>query len=112
VVTAADYTKRANGDFDFKDFITNPENYSSVFHEKIAPYTSVIVNGIYWDARFPRILTAAQIAQLQSENKLRLVSISDISCDINGSLEFMDRASTIDQPFFFYDPANKSVHFK
>jgi hypothetical protein len=34
----------------------------------------------------------------------RLLLISDISCDIFGSIEFLDRATTIDNPCYQYDP--------
>lgn len=34
----------------------------------------------------------------------RLLVVSDISCDVNGSIEFLDRTCTIAQPFFQYNP--------
>jgi hypothetical protein len=34
----------------------------------------------------------------------RLLVVSDISCDVGGSIEFLDRSTTIDRPFFNYDP--------
>jgi alpha-aminoadipic semialdehyde synthase len=30
--------------------------------------------------------------------------ISDISCDVNGSIEFLERTCSIEKPFFQYDP--------
>jgi len=30
--------------------------------------------------------------------------VSDISCDIHGSIEFLERTTTIEKPFFQYDP--------
>jgi alpha-aminoadipic semialdehyde synthase len=33
--------------------------------------------------------------------------VSDISCDVNGSIEFLDRTTSIDNPFFEYDPSQK-----
>jgi len=33
--------------------------------------------------------------------------VSDISCDINGSIEFLDRTCTIDKPFFTYNPLTR-----
>lgn len=39
---------------------------------------------------------------LQYNNRLLLVS--DISCDVNGSIEFLERTCTIEKPFFQYDP--------
>jgi hypothetical protein len=34
----------------------------------------------------------------------RLLVVSDISCDIHGGIEFLERSTTIDQPSFQYDP--------
>lgn len=33
--------------------------------------------------------------------------MSDISCDINGSIEFLDRTCTIANPFFQYNPLTR-----
>ncbi len=30
--------------------------------------------------------------------------MSDITCDVNGSIEFLERTTTIEEPFFHYDP--------
>jgi alpha-aminoadipic semialdehyde synthase len=113
IVTAKDYAKRTDGgQFEISDFMANPQNYTSNFHEKIAPYATMLVNGIYWDSRFPRLLTKDQVTELYVRKNLRLLSIADISCDIKGPIEFMDRASTMDQPFFYYDIDKKSVSLK
>jgi alpha-aminoadipic semialdehyde synthase len=37
-----------NVQFDRKHYFANPRQYKSTFAETIAPYASVIVNGIYW----------------------------------------------------------------
>jgi len=55
-----------------------------------------LINGIYWEPRYPRILSKQDIRQLRGGN---LVSIADISCDINGSIELTSRATSIDEPF-------------
>ena len=34
----------------------------------------------------------------------RLMVLGDITCDAHGSVEFLERTTTIDQPFFQYDP--------
>ena len=38
----------------------------------------------------------------------RLKFVADISCDINGSIEFLHRSTTIDKPFYQYDPLMES----
>ena len=37
----------------------------------------------------------------------RLMVVSDITCDINGSIEFLDRTCTIANPFFQYNPLTR-----
>ncbi|KAL3894789.1 MAG: hypothetical protein SGCHY_005070 [Lobulomycetales sp.] len=86
-------------------YYSNPELFESKFHEKIAPYSSMIVNGILWDPRYPRLLTKEQIKAVYSGgNDFRLTTVADISCDIDGSIEFTSHATSIDAPFFVYDP--------
>jgi alpha-aminoadipic semialdehyde synthase len=35
----------------------SPHLYRPVFHERIAPYLTALVNCMYWESRFPRLLT-------------------------------------------------------
>lgn len=41
-------------EFDVKHYRENPSEYQSIFAENVAPFSNVIVNGIYWDERYPR----------------------------------------------------------
>ena len=41
------------------------------------------------------------------QNEYRLLVVADISCDVNGSIEFLERTTTIDKPYFTYDPLLK-----
>jgi hypothetical protein len=49
---------------------------------QILPFTSLLVNGVYWDDRFPRLVTTKQLAETYEKKQLRLQGIADISCDI------------------------------
>ena len=79
VVNASDFFLKPDGSriTDLSAFYSNPNGSSSIFHEALAPYATVIVNGIYWDERFPRLLTKNQTKGLD-----KLEAICDISCDI------------------------------
>ena len=46
--------------------------------------------------------------KIQLNDQSKLLTISDISCDIEGSIEFMNKASTIDEPFYYYDAITDS----
>ncbi|KAK1416425.1 hypothetical protein QVD17_32216 [Tagetes erecta] len=95
--------------FDKVDYYAHPERYKPVFHKKVAPYASVIVNCMYWERRYPRLLTYKQLYELHHKG-CPLVGICDITCDIGGSIEFVNRTTSIDSPFFRYDPYGDSYH--
>ncbi|PVU91915.1 hypothetical protein BB559_003931 [Furculomyces boomerangus] len=42
--------------------------------------------------------------------KYRMVSVADISCDIDGSIEFTNKSSAIESPFFYYDGIKNRYH--
>ena len=105
-------------DFNKRDYYANPASYESVFHETVAPYISVFVNGMYWDPRFPRLLTIDQLQHIATTSEdqgsrqqqrrrrpPRLRAIADVTCDIDGSLEMSTRATTFEQPYFEWDAA-------
>ncbi|RYR77334.1 hypothetical protein Ahy_A01g001768 isoform A [Arachis hypogaea] len=111
IVTAKDIVepKDPTKVFDKADYYAHPEHYNPIFHEKVAPYASVIVNCMYWEQRFPRLLSTEQTKDLVRKG-CPLVGIADITCDIGGSLEFVNRTTSIDSPFFRYDPLKNSYH--
>jgi alpha-aminoadipic semialdehyde synthase len=85
----------------------------------------MLVNGIYWDSRYPRLVTKEDLRQLRNNNsnnssygvsndhlhrnnrKLRV--IADISCDLEGSIEMLVRPSSIEQPYYTYLPESDTV---
>jgi alpha-aminoadipic semialdehyde synthase len=44
------------------------------------------------------------------QKNLRLFAIGDVSADFEGSIEFLRKFTTIDKPFFQYDPKNDKIH--
>ncbi|XP_047249542.1 alpha-aminoadipic semialdehyde synthase isoform X5 [Capsicum annuum] len=112
VTTSQDMVEHSNPSkpFNKADYYAHPEQYKPAFHEKIAPYASVIVNCMYWERRFPRLLTTKQIQDLMG-NGCPLVGICDITCDVGGSIEFINQTTSIDSPFFRYEPSNDSYHY-
>ncbi|KAI0001339.1 Saccharopine dehydrogenase-domain-containing protein [Russula compacta] len=90
------YLSRADGAaYDRSYYYENPQKYRSSFHTKIAPYLTLLLNGVGWNIGFPRLLTTSQLALAK-----RLAAVGDISCDIGGGLEFVSRATTIDSPSY------------
>lgn len=109
---------RETGKFDPEDYEKHPERYISLFAKKVAPYASVIINGIYWAPNSPRLISVPDAKVLLREQEHspwlehspgcptlphRMLAICDISCDPGGSIEFMKEITTIDKPFCLYD---------
>ena len=124
--------KGTDGEFNKAEFREFPDRYECTFHEKVAPYTSVLVNGLYWDARYPRLLKKEQIYELAKETERKqefllratnaasssalyppmafrpMMAISDITCDVEGSIEFLSDVTFIEKPFINYVPENQN----
>ncbi|GAA5888440.1 hypothetical protein JCM6882_008620 [Rhodosporidiobolus microsporus] len=106
-----DYLVHQDGKpFDREEYRKHPGRFSSVFHSKIAPYTTLFLNGGFWSPDCPRLLTTAQLAELQKDPKNRLLSIVDVSCDFGGGVEFVKAPTTLDEPIIQYDAAEDRLH--
>ncbi len=89
--------------FDAQHYYQNPGRYRGVF-ERYLPYLNVMVNCIYWDNQYPRLITLEGLRQLyDSPEKPRLEVIGDISCDIGGAVEATVRVTKPTDPVFVYD---------
>ena len=87
--------------FDRGHYYAHPEEYTPVFHEAIAPHISLLTTTMYWDRRFPRLLSNEQLHALPP----RLLGVADITCDVDGAVEALVRSSTVDEPFYLVDSA-------
>ncbi len=94
--------------FDLHDYYANPQDYVSVF-EKYAPHLSVLVNCLYWDKRFPRLLTKEYLKKMFAKGRPKLTVIGDISCDVEGSVECTLKPTEIEDPIFTYNPATEQI---
>ena len=94
----------SNHKFDLQDYYNNPERYRSKF-TKYIPYLTLLMNCIYWDDRYPRLVTKDYLKELYDEKNLpRLRVIGDISCDIEGAIECTLHPTNPDNSLFVYDP--------
>ena len=95
----------AGAGFDLSDYFANPDRYRGRFTPYL-PTLTILVNGIYWDARYPRLVTKQALGDLYAEpGQGRLRVIADISCDIEGAIECTVRATDPGNPSFVYEPA-------
>jgi saccharopine dehydrogenase (NAD+, L-lysine-forming) len=93
-------------EFDLQDYYRHPENYRSKFDQYL-PFINILVNGAYWDARYPRHVTKEALEKYCSNGQQRLKVIGDISCDPDGSIECTHTGMAIDRPVFVYNPVSR-----
>jgi alanine dehydrogenase len=99
------YNKRKDGKpFDREDFYQNPQEYVGDF-EKYTKVADMLIAGAYWDMNAP-VLFTKEDARLSDFN---LEVIADITCDIEGSIPSTKQPSTINDPFYDYNPTTESI---
>ncbi len=97
------------GNFELQDYYKNPRKYRPRF-ENYLPYLTILVNCIYWDARYPRLVTLDYLKHAYSKpHPPPLRIIGDISCDIEGSIQCTVKATNPGNPVYVYNPLNFTV---
>ncbi|MCP4590762.1 MAG: hypothetical protein GY842_08455 [bacterium] len=100
----------ASAPFGLQEYYDHPERYRGIF----APYLehlTLLVNCIYWEPRYPRLVTKEVLSELYSGPKRpRLRVIGDVTCDVEGSIECTTHCTTPDSPVYVYDPSSGQTH--
>jgi len=105
-LSSGDYhTRKEGGHFNRQEFHQHPDRYFSHF-EDFTKVTDILLAGAFWNPKAPVLFTREHM--LSSDFKIRI--IADITCDINGSIPSTQRASTIPDPIYDYDPVTNSTH--
>ena len=95
-----DYAKRKDGTaFELVHFFNHPEMYENTFLP-FAKLTDLLIASAFWNPEAPVLFTTKDAQQ----DDFRISVISDITCDIEGSIPSTKKASTIDNPFYDYNP--------
>ncbi|MGB0177401.1 MAG: NAD(P)-dependent oxidoreductase [Owenweeksia sp.] len=98
------YYEREDGkDFIRQDFYREPEGFRSRFM-RYARSTDIYIPCHFWSNRSPYIFTREDARSPEFRIKL----VSDISCDIDGPVASTLRPSTIEEPFYGYDPRTET----
>jgi alanine dehydrogenase len=95
--------KNPETEFELQDYYQHPEKYESDFAQYI-PHLSILMNCMYWDSRYPRIVTKDFINKLFQKGRPKLTVIGDVTCDPDGSVEITHKGTAIEDPVFVYDP--------
>ncbi len=96
--------RSTDAQFVLQDYYQHPDNYRGVF-ERHLPHLDILVNSIYWDTSYPRLLTRkwARTAWAQGKQP-RLQVIGDISCDLEGAIELTTKPTMPDEPCYVAVP--------
>jgi saccharopine dehydrogenase (NAD+, L-lysine-forming) len=101
-------SKKGKG-FYFEEYLKHPERFESNL-DKSLPFLNILINSSYWDKRYPRLLSEAMLRRLYgTKPTFRLSVIGDLSCDIKGTIEITQKATTSSEPAFVYDPVTKKI---
>lgn len=104
-LSPGDYVRRKDGTaFNLNHFFRHPEMYENTFLP-FARSTDLLIAAAYWDPKAPVLFTASDMKQ----EDFRIRVISDITCDIEGSIPSTKRAATIDEPFYDYNPETEAL---
>ena len=94
--------------FELDEYYRHPELYEGIFERRL-PLLSVLLNCVFWDTRYPRLVTKAAARRLYAAAPPLLRVIGDVSCDIEGSVELTLKETHIDDPVYVYDPEAGSI---
>ena len=95
-----DYVKRKDdSNFELMHFFNQPEKYNNAF-QPFAKITDVLMASAYWHPKSPVLFTAEEMKQ----DDFKISVISDITCDIEGSIEITKDSTMPDNACFTYFP--------
>ncbi len=93
----------ASQPFDLREYYQHPERYRANFFPHV-PHLTMLVNCIYWEPKYPCMITRERFQELYAGKQPRLRVVGDISCDIDGSLACTTRTTDPANPIYVYDP--------
>lgn len=88
--------------FELQEYYDHPELYKGVF-EQYLPHLTLLMNCMYWNDRYPRIVTKEYLKDNWS-TEFSLKVIGDVTCDPDGSVEITFKGTPIVDPVFTYNP--------
>jgi saccharopine dehydrogenase (NAD+, L-lysine forming) len=97
------YQHKTNGKYNREDFHKNPVQYNCLF-KPFAETTDILLNGIYWDPRMPRLF---EWEDLQSP-AFRIQTIADITDDKDGSVPCNLGDGSMEEPVYGVDKRSRA----
>jgi len=88
-------------EFILQEYFNHPEKYQAKFQ----PYLEkmdILVNCIYWDTPYPRLITLEEIKSHYAGDPSLMV-VGDITCDIDGAIQFNTSATLSPAPTYVFN---------
>jgi len=92
------FKNKVSGRYDREEFHAHHDRYTTLFK----PYsfeTDILMNGIYWEQGMARLFEKEDVA----DPRFRIVTIADISDDVNGSVPINLGDQSIEDPVYGVD---------
>lgn len=96
-------------EFILQEYYDHPERFESQFEQYI-PHMTILMNCMYWDDNYPKIVTKDYLKELFDNGEPKLKVIGDVTCDPDGSIECTHSGTEIEDPVFVYDPLTRKYN--
>ncbi len=96
------YETKDGSQWNTREFYHHPEKFRSMFI-KYTRWCDLLVHCAFWDPRAPKMFSAEQMRSPE----FGISVIADVSCDMNGPIPSTIRSSTIQDPFYGYNPVTE-----
>lgn len=91
----------ASSEFELQDYFNHPEKYRAKFQPYLKKM-NILVNCIYWDTPYPRLVTLEDIKAHYASDPTLMV-VGDITCDIDGAIQFNTGSTLSPDPVYIHD---------
>ncbi|WP_299462493.1 NAD(P)-dependent oxidoreductase [uncultured Microscilla sp.] len=95
------YTPAEGNTWNSEEFYQDPTSYQADFL-KYAHQAEILISGHYWNPEADVLFTKEDM----TKPEFKIEVVADVTCDIEGSIPSTLRATTIDAPFYDYNPTN------
>jgi len=110
--TSKDVAVKIDGTpFEKAEYYSNPERFQGCFEDYL-DLVHFVVNDIYWEEKYPRLISNEGLKKAVEAGKCALMGVTDISADECGSMQFTSRFTSIEEPFLLYNPVTMSFKEK
>ena len=95
--------RKDGGEFNLQEYYKSPGLYKGIFAERYLRYLSVLVDCIFYDQQYPKLLSIETMKNYVLSGQRKFLGTCDISCDRKGSIEYTRKFTDPLTPWFLYN---------